>query len=35
MNLTYEGLVDKFRRTHLSKDLDSCSRTSAGSSSGW
>ncbi len=22
MNLTYEGLVDKFRRTHLSKDLD-------------
>jgi excinuclease UvrABC ATPase subunit len=23
MNLTYEGLVDKFRRTHLSKDLDS------------
>ncbi|HEU0103326.1 MAG TPA: excinuclease ABC subunit UvrA [Mycobacteriales bacterium] len=23
MNLTYEGLVDKFRRTHLSKDPDS------------
>jgi excinuclease UvrABC ATPase subunit len=23
MNLTYEGLLDKFRRTHLSKDLDS------------
>ena len=23
MNLTYEGLVDKFRRTHLAKDYDS------------
>ena len=23
MNLTYEGLLDKFRRTHLSKDLES------------
>ena len=23
MNLTYEGLIDKFRRTHLAKDYDS------------